>query len=224
MSCVIIDARHNGGGVSELVLLKEAVESELQDFLVSGIGDGDLFGASQNLVREGGAVEASLVVAASFPAVVLLYCEVMHFEVVKCNIGDNLLLNDSRVSIVVNTILKSQSLSLLVAVETSRHRCRDLVAEIFDQVDEAEQIRDGAAGSLAEDLPSEDHNLLCSVIINAGHDGGGVGELVLLKHPIESLLDDFLVREALAQRKQRTQQHEHLSHGDYLSIDYTLDF
>ena len=212
MSCVIINAS------------KEAVESELQDFLFSGIGNKDLLGASQNLVREGGPVEASLVVAASFPAVILLDCEVMNLEVVKCNIGDNFLFKSSRVSIVVYTILESQSFSLLVAVETSRHRCRDLVAEILDQVDEAQQIGDGAAGSLAEDLASKDHNLPCSVIINAGHDGGGVGQLVLLKHPVEGLLDDFLVREALAQRKQRTQQHEHLSHGDYLSIDYTLNF
>ncbi len=141
----------------------------------------------------GGAVEAGLVVLGRLPLVVEGAEPLVHLQVVQGHVGDDLLLDDAGVGGVVDAVLGAEGLELGVSVQACLHGFWDLVSEVLDQVHERDEVRDGALGGLVQDGADEVDDLLGGGLIDAGHDGSGVGQLVLLEGAVQGLLEDLLV-------------------------------
>ena len=190
----IIEARHDGGGVSEFVLLEGTVQSLLDDFLIAGFGGEFFFGVnSDDAVSISGTVETDLIVFSGFPFVTEVSEPFVDLEVVKSNIADHLLLKSTGVGLVINAVLGTQSSDFSVIGQTGLHGFGDLFSEIFEKGFQGKQVRDGSLGSFIQNLSDEHNNLMGGGVIEARHDGGGISKFVLLKGTVQSLLDDLFV-------------------------------
>ena len=93
-------------------------------------------------------LEASLVVFSAFPIVVKVTEPFMDFEVVKGDISDDLFLEGSTVSVVINTVFEAQSIELSSSVQAVFHGLRDLVSESLDLVLEFKEVCDSSFSGL----------------------------------------------------------------------------
>ena len=145
----------------------------------------------------GGSVESDLVELSSFPVGVKISEPFVDLKVVKGNVGNDLLLESWRVSVVVDVVLKSESFELLISIKAILNWLRNLISELLDKVLKRNQVRNTSLSGLLKDFTNEDDQLMCGGIINAGDDGGGVGKFVLFEKSIEGLLKNFFVSESL---------------------------
>ncbi len=70
---------------------------------------------------------------------------------------------------------------------------RNLVSESLDLVLEFEEVCDSSSGGLIQNISNKNDDFSSSCFIDAGDDGGWVGEFVLLEQAVESLLEDLFV-------------------------------
>ena len=145
-------------------------------------------------MTENSSVKADLVELASFPLVVKLTQGFVNLQVVESHVSDDLLLDNAGVGLVVDAVLQAQRFEFCVSIEAVLHRLGELVSEVLDHLDDFGDVSGRSLGREVKQLTREYDDLAGSVIIDAGNNCGGIGQLVLLKGSVENLLECVLIR------------------------------
>lgn len=120
MGSVVIDTGHYGGWIRKFVLFEKSVQSSLEDLFISNLGELKVFenAQSQDSVSISGSIESDLIVLGSFPVVVQSTEPFVDGQVMKCDIRNYFLFKGRSISVVVNTILETESSEFSISIKT----------------------------------------------------------------------------------------------------------